>query len=295
MNDAARTYRVLHDESDITQLGRGFYAARRLTDAAMERTLATVRRYVETCRQQDVEEIVVTGTSVIRDAANGEELLAAIEQEHGTSTEVISGEEEARLSFLAVRRDGVLRIPPEVRTVVADIGGGSTELIVGGDRIHQIASLDIGSVRLTETFLRDDPPASEQMSALRSHVRELLGHAPEPVEDSLLVGVGGTASALANIAAHRRTPIPDPHGYALTTAELADEIAQFARLTTAERQAIPGLEAQRAGVILAGALIVEQVMQHYGNDVLHASVRGLRYGLFYDHFLPDDGWSLAED
>jgi exopolyphosphatase/guanosine-5'-triphosphate,3'-diphosphate pyrophosphatase len=154
----------------------------------------------------------------------------------------------------------------------------------------------VGAVRLTESFLPSDPPRPDEIVALQRHLDAAFQDAPESVRAGALVGVAGTVANLANIAIYRNLEPRDVHGFALSADMLADEIAEFRRKTTAERAAIPGMEPKRAGVILAGALIIERVMRHFGHEVILTSVRGLRFGVFYDRFLAGaDGWECVAD
>lgn len=283
---------VLFDGVEITQLGKGFYGARRLQPDAMERTLETIRRFCGECDRAETDDLVVTGTSVLRDAENGGEFLDRVRSELGVEIDVISGEEEARLSYLSVRRDGSLPIPAGAPCLVNDIGGGSAELIIGDDKIRRMASLDIGAVRLTETCFAHDPPTPAELAAARERLVEAFVAAPSPEPRAALIGVGGTITTLANIAAHQRHPPPPMHGFRLTREKLREEIDLFASRTTAERESIPGLHPKRAGVILAGALIAERVMLHYGHDEYLTSMTGLRYGTLFDRFLNDgESWT----
>lgn len=294
--ESERTYRILADEAEITQLGKGFYHERWLQADAVARTLETLRVFKRFMEEYDVTEVVITGTSVLRDAPNGAEFTETVRALFGVEVEVLSGEEEARLSYLAVRRDPILAIPEEAMCVVTDVGGGSTELVVGDERLRQVASLDIGSVRLTESFLHSDPPTSEEIAALQRHLDGVFLWAPQPISVYALVGVAGTIANLAGVAIHREGLSRDVHGFSLSAEALADEIALFRRKTAAERATIPGLEPKRAGVILAGAFIVERIMRHYRQKALLASVRGLRFGVFYDRFLGGaKGWKWVSE
>ncbi|MDA1192715.1 MAG: Ppx/GppA family phosphatase, partial [Candidatus Poribacteria bacterium] len=205
-HQGSHEFTVLYDDVEITQLGRGFYATNRLQNDAMERTAETIRNYLNVCDDHQIDDLIVTGTSVLRDAENGGDFLDLVKERFGIAVEVISGEMEARLSYIAVRRDGSLPIPANESCLVTDIGGGSTELILGDDKIRQMASLNVGAVRLTEAFLKDDPPSTEQMDRLREHLGEMFLQAPRAGSGSTLVGVGGTITTLANIAAHERQP-----------------------------------------------------------------------------------------
>jgi exopolyphosphatase / guanosine-5'-triphosphate,3'-diphosphate pyrophosphatase len=291
---SSHEYAILADIPEITQLGKGFYATARLQQDAMDRTLATVRRFLDVCREEDVEDIVITGTSVLRDASNGSDFIDAVARELDHDVEVIPGEEEARLSYLAVRRDTTLPASllasDGASCVVTDIGGGSTELIIGDERIRQMASLDLGSVRLTETFLSDAPARPAKIDELRDHLRKTFAAAPPANANGVLVGVGGTITTLANIAAHQTHPTPPVHGYKLTRGKLRDETERLALLTRAELEATPGLEKKRAGVIVAGAVLTEHVMDHFEREEMWVSVRGLRHGVLLDRFLEGDDW-----
>lgn len=287
---SSKEYTILEDIAEITQLGKGFYATARLQDDAIERTLGTVRRFLDVCREADVADIVVTGTSVLRDAVNGVDFIQAVATRLGCDVEVIPGEEEARLSYLAVRRDASLPSTDGESCVVTDIGGGSTELIIGDARIRQMVSLDLGSVRLAETFLPEQPAGEHNVAALRAHLREMFAAAPHAGADGTLIGVGGTISTLADIIAHQTHPVLSVQGYRLTRDKLREETERLASLTAGELEATPGLEPRRAGVIVAGAVLTERVMDHFERDEMWVSVRGLRYGMLLDRFMRDDDW-----
>ena len=284
-SSASGDYEIVRDEAVITQLGQGFYASGELRPEAMKRTLEAVSRFMAICGEERAEEIVVTGTSALRDAENGAEFVDTAQEKHGVEVEIIPGEEEARLSYLAVRRDDSLPIPPEALCIVADIGGGSTELTVGADRIRQVASLDVGSVRLTEMFLKNDPPAASETAALREYLTEAFEDAPPANEAEELIGVGGTITTLACIALRAEGSDRSPHGYALTLRNVSEQIAQFASMPTERRKQIEGLDLKRADVILAGALIAEAVMKRFQSQKMIVSARGLRYGVFLDRFV----------
>ncbi len=290
---SSNEYVILEDIPEITQLGRGFYASARLQQSAMGRTLATVRRFLDICREEDVDDVVIAGTSVLRDASNGADFIEAVATQLDREVEVIPGEEEARLSYLAVRRDASLPAADGESCVVTDIGGGSTELIIGDDRIRQMASLDLGSVRLTETFLSSDPAPPDKLAELRAHLRDAFATAPRPGADGVLVGVGGTITTLADIAAHQAHPTPPVHGFRLTRETLRRQTEHLCALTRSDLEKTPGLEVRRAGVIVAGAVLTEHVMDYFGRDEMWVSVRGLRYGVLLDRFLEGDEWRMV--
>jgi len=195
--------RLLYENTLITRLGEGMQAyGMRLKEAAIRRTLDALEELVQQARAYGAEQIAAVGTAALREAQNRTEFLQRAQERLGLTIEIISGQEEARLSYLAVRRDPVWRESPHL--TVVDIGGGSTEVIVGASEGKNIAfrvSLDMGAVRLTERFLRSDPPTLAQLDGASRAIREALEHLPVTVRHRpcTLVGVGGTIANLAAI------------------------------------------------------------------------------------------------
>jgi exopolyphosphatase/guanosine-5'-triphosphate,3'-diphosphate pyrophosphatase len=236
----------------VTRLGQGVDAARRLAPAAVERTHAVLDDYAAEIEALGAVRTLAVGTSSLRDAADGEEFLRDLETRYGWETRLLSGEDEAELTRLGVgARDE--------RTLVLDVGGGSTELIAGSFR----QSLDVGSVRLTERFLRTDPPTEDELEAAAVHARELL---PE-LEVNAAVGVAGTVAQLHELAGE------------LTLAAIESQLEELAALPLAERRRVPGLDPERAPVIVAGAVIVREVLRRYDLARLEFSVRDLLDGI----------------
>jgi exopolyphosphatase/guanosine-5'-triphosphate,3'-diphosphate pyrophosphatase len=236
----------------VTRLGEGVDASRRLLPAAVERVHATLREY---CRELDglgATAALAVATSAVRDAANGADFLRGVEAAFALPTRLLDGEEEARLTRLGVGAldDGKL---------VVDVGGGSTELILGSFR----TSLDIGSTRLTERFLQSDPPRADELAAAAAHVRSLL----PPLEGDAAVGVAGTVAQLEALAG------------SLTPASVDAELRRLASLTVAQRRELPGLVPARAPVIVGGAVIVAEILRAYRLERLAFSVRDLLDGV----------------
>jgi exopolyphosphatase/guanosine-5'-triphosphate,3'-diphosphate pyrophosphatase len=221
------------------------------------------------------------GTEALRRARNGHlfvnEATARLGSVGGRFA-VIDGEREARLSWRAVR--AAFPSLRGVRTVV-DIGGGSTELLVGEAEIEGVVSLPIGSVRLTERLLHHDPPTDDERAALRATVDEALTAAPPP--RGTVVGIAGTVttlSAMAQSLAHYDAE--RVHGSRLDYAALSETVARLGRATAQERRSLPGLDPKRADVIYAGAVILERVLARAGADSCLVSDRGIRWGLVYE-------------
>ncbi len=275
------------ERASITRLGEGVDRTRQLSPAASSRTLACLREYAKDLRAHGVTRLAVVGTSALRDALGGDDFLAEAERILSVRPRVIAGVEEAQLTF----RGALSGLAVTGSLLVFDVGGGSTELIVGDAGQAQPSarvSLDIGSVRLFERHVRSDPPALPELSALEADIeRELQGastllsqaDAPGPGQVSL-VGVAGTVTTLK--ALQLSLPTYDAarvHGSRLSLAEVERLCELLASLPLALRQQLPGLEPKRADVIVAGALIVRQLMRRARATDIVVSDRGVRFGL----------------
>lgn len=276
---------VLSEVSEVTRLGEGVDASKLLGDAAISRTLEAVTRFARSARGQGAEEVLGAGTSALRDAANGQEFLAQARLQAGVEIQIITGDREAQLAYAAVRSDSTLSIPAEAALLVFDIGGGSTELILG-DRtgVGRHASLNIGAVRFTERFLHSDPPSLEQMAHARDAADTALRTFPAPETMPLLAAIGGTALNIAAVTQGISKPEPDTlHGLSITQENVAAALERFAHVAVSERREIPGLEPKRADVIVAGAIILDTLLTYFHAHRFLLSARGLRYGLLADH------------
>jgi len=278
--------RTVIDRSIISRLGQGLDRSGVLDPAAIERTLAALERHAAEAAAAGAAYTAAVGTAALRDARNADRFLEEAKRRTGIEVEVIPGEEEAALAFEAVARgreeEGAL---DGGRLLVIDIGGGSTEFIAGeGRHVDWVRSLDIGSVRLTERLLINDPPLAGQLDSLGAYVRRALASLPDPpgLGPIDLVGIAGTSTTLAAMKAGlraydaeaiRRTPV--------TIADLDALIAQLAQLSSAERLALAGLEPGREDVILAGALIAREGMARFGAGTMRVSDRGVRHGVIY--------------
>jgi exopolyphosphatase/guanosine-5'-triphosphate,3'-diphosphate pyrophosphatase len=209
---------------------------------------------------------------VLRDAADGAAFLEGVTRDHGWPARVLSGEEEARLAFRGGTAGSAGAAPrPLVGTLaLVDIGGGSTELAVGepGGAPGFVRSLDIGVVRLTERFLAHDPPTQGETATLTGHVAGALEAAVPPEERAAVHGLVGVAGTFTTLVAHKlglrlyRSELV--HGHVLSVADIEEAIAVFARLTSEERAALPGIQRGREDVILAGALIAREACRLFG-------------------------------
>ena len=251
----------------ITRLGEGVDARRRLLPLPIARVRNTLSDYRRAVEELGAERALLVATSAVRDAENGEAFLGEIEWSYGFTTRLLSGDEEAEL----VRRGVGTARQLGPRALILDVGGGSTELITDGWH----GSLDLGSVRLTERFLQTDPPAPEELEACGAYVRSLL---PDLDVDEA-IGVAGTVTTLAALDLALREYDPERvHGHRVPAASVDAQLERLAALPVRERRSVPGLEPERAPVIVAGAVIVREVLRRYGLRELEASERDLLDG-----------------
>jgi len=270
----------LLEKETIVRLGEGLQKSGILSEGAMERGIQTLDQYLKECQKMGVQRIFAAGTSALREARNSDHFLERVEEKLNLSIEIISGEEEAQLSFLAVTRDLKESRKP---ILVIDVGGGSTEFILGrGDRIIQWVSLPLGSVRFTEQFLLSDPVHEEEWENMERQIQKLLVRIPHPKEPFLMVAVGGTATTLASVEQGLAEFILEKiHHFLLEKEALGRQLLLFGSKTIDERRKIPGLPAARADVILAGGAILYWAMEKLECPSVLISCHGVRYGLLY--------------
>ena len=252
-------------QSEITRLGEGVDERRTLLPLPVARVRNVLSDYRREAERLGAERVLAIGTSAVRDAENGEAFLGEIEWSYGFVTRLLTGNEEAELTLRGVATDRQL----DDGALVLDVGGGSTELITTSER----TSIDVGSVRLTERHLRSDPPAPGALAAAAREVRDLL---PQ-LEPTAAVGVAGTITTLAALELGGYDP-ERVHGYHLSRAAAERQLERLASLPLAERRELPGLEPERAPVIVGGALIVCNVLDRYGLQGLEVSERDLLHG-----------------
>lgn len=264
----------------ITRLGQGVDAARRLSPEAIERTVAVLREYGETIKELGVEKARATATSAARDAANRDAFFDAAEQALGVRPELLAGEEEARLSFLGATA-GLTEPSP---FLVVDIGGGSTEFVLGTSEPEGVCSVDIGCVRVTEQFLPSDPPAPEELSGAVSVVRDYLADVEQAIPNlhdaKTLVGLAGTITTVAAIeqglAEYDRDRI---HHFRLSKAAAEDVFRTLALESASERRHNPGLEPERVDVIVGGVIVLVSVLRAFDFDEVLVSEADILDGL----------------
>ncbi|MGO8990449.1 MAG: Ppx/GppA family phosphatase [bacterium] len=270
----------LFEMETVARLGEGVQESGILTKEAMNRGIETLSQYWERCRAMKVQKIFAVGTSALREAKNSAEFLRLVKEKLNISIEVISGEEEARLSFLAVSKD-LMEVNEPI--LVVDVGGGSTEFILGrGNQINQWISLPLGSVRFAEQYLHSDPVQEKEWNTMEKRIRELLAKIPHSQEPSSMVAVGGTATTLASVEQGLEEFIPQKiHHFVLRREGLKNQLLLYRSRMIEERKKIPGLPAARADVILAGGAILYLTMEELNCPSVLISCHGVRYGLLY--------------
>jgi exopolyphosphatase/guanosine-5'-triphosphate,3'-diphosphate pyrophosphatase len=272
---------VLDRRNMITRLGQGVGASGRLAPEAVDRTLACLRDYREILDRHGVERVRVAATSASRDAANRAQFFDAVEALIGTRPKLLSGDEEGRLSFRGAT--GELD-PASGPFLVVDIGGGSTEFIVGTDRVEGVASVDIGCVRLTEKFLLHDPPQAEELSACISltdaYLDDVVREIPAAAEARTLVGLAGTVTTVAAVEIGLETYDRDRiHHFHLTREAAEDVFRTLATESRADRIHNPGLEEGRADVIVGGCCVLVALFRRFGFDEMVVSESDILDGL----------------
>ncbi len=270
---------AVSEHATITRLGQDVDASGRLAPEAVERTLACLGEYAGIMASSEVSRVAAVGTSAMRDARGGESFVERAQGLIGVAPEVISGEREAHLTF----GGSLTGLSHQGPVAVFDVGGGSTEIIVGragdGHTIEHAVSLDIGAVRLTERHVKNDPPTAAELERIRADVREMLTAAPQ-LSGRPLVGVAGTVTTLAAIV-HAVAPYDGAalHGKEISRTQVATALELLTSLPLAERRKLPALPPKRADVIIAGALIVDELCAFAQTDAMIVSDRGVRWGV----------------
>jgi exopolyphosphatase/guanosine-5'-triphosphate,3'-diphosphate pyrophosphatase len=267
---------------EITRLGEGLHAGGLLSPEAASRTAAVVERYVDRASSLGAASPIVAGTYALRAARNPDVLLQRLR----VPVRILSGEEEAVLGFRGAV-EGLHGTDPTARVIVLDVGGGSVELTWGaGDRgIEESRSLAAGCVVMTQRFIAHDPPTSDEIAALDATLAAALDPVLAPLRRNLapaarLIGVGGTVTTLAAMAQRLVPYDPDRvHGFGVTAEHVDRLLAEMRAVPLALRRRLPGLQPERADVIIAGALVVRRVLASLGRAVITASETDLLWAL----------------
>ncbi len=284
--EGERITHQLERSSEVTRLGEGVDADGRLRADAMERVYLTLDRYKEAIERHKAEQQIAVFTSAVRDAGNGDDFAQQVAERYGFEPHVLTGDEEAQLTFIGAMSE---RDPGEhAPTLVIDVGGGSTELVVGAGReVGFHVSTQAGVVRQTERHIKHDPPAPTELEQLAADVRATITEATSPEGRGIVeraIAVAGTATSLAAIA--QRLDPYDPekvHGYGVSRGEAQRMLKELAGIPLEQRRSVPGLHPDRAPTIVAGVIILREVMDLFELEQFEVSehdiLRGAALGL----------------
>ena len=285
-------FTIIAKEKSTVRLGDRDPETGLLTLEAMARAIAALRRCQEIATRMNAEAIVAVATSAVREAPNGQTFLAQIETELGLTINLISGQEEARRIYLGVLSGMELQNQPHV---MIDIGGGSTELILGdGQEPRSLNSIKVGAVRLSVELVKTDPISNSDFAYLQSYVKGMAERAIEEIRANLkpgekprMIGTSGTIETLAVIHAREKLGIvPTPlNGYQFSLKDLREIVNRLRKLNYAERSAVPGMSDRRSEIIVAGAVILQETMTLLGIENITICERSLREGVVVDWML----------
>jgi exopolyphosphatase/guanosine-5'-triphosphate,3'-diphosphate pyrophosphatase len=276
-------WRTVVDRADLTRLGEGLEKGGEISAAARDRTTSAIAEMVQEAGKLGARAVAAVGTAGLRIARNSEEVLAAIRKGAGIEIEVIPGDEEGRLAYLAVQA----ALPLDKGSIVIfDTGGGSSQFTFGhGARVDERFSVDVGALRYTERFGLANAVTPDVLRAVKSAISADLSRLDGRVAPDALVGMGGAVTNLAAVKHGLATYDPDViQGSALEGAEIDRQIELYRSRDAVARRAIVGLQPKRAEVILGGACIVRTIMEKLGQERFTVSDRGLRHGLLVDRF-----------
>ncbi|MEO1433356.1 MAG: Ppx/GppA phosphatase family protein [Cyanobacteria bacterium J06633_8] len=289
------SFSIVGTEKETVRLGDRDVETGNLKPKIMERTINALGRFQEIARTLNAEAIIAVATSAVREAPNGRDFLYRINQELNLDVDLISGQEEARRIYLGVLSG--MEFNNEPHTII-DIGGGSTELILGDSHEERcLNSTKVGAVRLTSELITTDPISDREFNYLKAYARGMLERAVEEVlsnvnfgEKIRLVGTSGTIETLANIHAKQASDSTPStlNGYSFSLKDLREIVSNLRKMTNSERSEIPAMPEKRSEVILAGAVILQEAMTLLGVESITTCERALREGLIVD-------WMLAHD
>jgi exopolyphosphatase / guanosine-5'-triphosphate,3'-diphosphate pyrophosphatase len=275
--------------STVTRLGDGVDSTGRLSDEAIERVFDVLADYRRLIEAGEAEQVLAVATSAVRDAENGEPFREELRERFGIDARIIPGDEEARLTFLGATND---RHDRAAELMLMDIGGGSTEFVVGHPgwepRFH--VSTTLGSVRHTERHLHQDPPGHDELEALSADARRIIEEdVPAEVRDSVDAGmaVSGTATQLASIDLAAHGGRGSVHGRRLELETCRELLERLASMPLEQRREVPGLDPARAPTIVAGAAILVQGIESFGLSSIEVSEADILHGVVLDASVQD--------
>ena len=284
------SYCVVWECARILRLGEGITTSSVINSSALERTVAVLQDYSALCRDMQVEHIGCIDTEVFRRAENNIDVLDHIQKETGFSVSILSGEEEAHLSFISAVRENSSNAGSYI---VIDVGGGSTEIIRGLD-LSRVDSVSIpqGAVILTEQYINNDPPRLNECTAMRTAIHKSMQQYLTPEPSVFLIGIGGTVTTLAAVYHKMEKFNPETIDKTILTADTVKEILnRLTSLTTHERAGLPDMEAGRADIMVGGTVLLLEIMQLLAVSSVQVSTKGVRF----DYLLSEMGKNSKTD
>lgn len=278
--DKQGKYRILDDEKATVRLGEGLATDNAISAAAWQRAMEALSRMKKIIDGYGVTAIETAATSAVRRAGNGAAFVKACADTIGLQISIISGEEEAELALASARHNFDME---GTRYATIDIGGGSVEIVTAlGSHIEKISSIELGAVTLTDKFIASDPITAEEYQRMRRHIRKKLRNefSGEELSVQCLIGSGGTITSIAAMGmALRREGYGSIHGHEVLRSEVVHLLAMLMRKNVTERRSIPGLQPDRADIIVAGVTVVDELMEFFSANFLTINERGIREGL----------------
>lgn len=291
---AQHRLRMVHEDREVTRLGASVFEAGLVSPDAMAATLRALKRFYKAVQMYGADQVRAVATSAMRDARNGRAFLAWVKDETGWDVEIISGLEEGRL----IHR-GVMSHEPGTasRCLLIDVGGGSCEISLSAQkRIVQTVSLPLGAVRLTEEFLKADPPAKGEISRMKKFVARELRKASRRVSPGrvrLVIATSGTAAALSTASQAMHKVRPGKHGYVTPAADVHKLASKLKKMKNEARSAIPGIGPRRSEIIVAGAHVFAEILEHFRLPGIRYSELGLRDGILAQMLAESDSRTSA--
>jgi exopolyphosphatase/guanosine-5'-triphosphate,3'-diphosphate pyrophosphatase len=281
-------FEVVDREREVVQIGRGSFETNRLRAGSIRRTVAALARFADLARRQQVDRILCTATAAVREARNGGAFVQAAREACGIAPRVIPPEEEGRLIYLAVK--GALQLE-EAPALIVDIGGGSVQLVIADrGRLHETFSVPLGALRLREAMLESDPPSRRDLQRLRRRIRRLAAPPLAAIAERgplRVYGSSGSIHALAQLIHWEEagTALDHLNGFLLRGESVARLTRRLQRMDLAEREELPGIDPQRAEIILPGAMVLDHILRELDCEGITLCDFGVREGLVIDYLL----------
>ena len=289
--EASDRLTTLANHREVVRLGEGEFESSHMTEEAIQRGAIVCAKFAEVARGFGALEIVALATSAVREAENRDEFIERVREQAGIEVRMISGVEEARLIWLGVSSGLDLG---EKKAMLMDIGGGSTEVIVGNATEHLfLDSMKLGAIRLSNRFFHHEAPVSgKEFAQVQEYVRGVsatLGHKVREIGFEMALGSAGTINTLGEIVSRRVADAGGARSSTFRLQDLQETVQMLCRLPLEERRKVPGMDANRADIILGGAAIILTLMEDLGAERMTVSDRGLREGILLEHFLRGEG------